>query len=117
MSLKPSSISLQQRLMGEVQGVLKEKGLGDFQLKELELIPETLMKQHLSSHPADLSTLSQLVNERLQSIGMGHLRVKTLDLAMRVASPCPVGEMPTYVCDQLPDGSVRCSIKCKKAIP
>lgn len=104
-------------LLTTVSNILDQQGYTEFLVKNLELVPDHAMDEHLLHHSPLPSILADSLNAGLVGIGMGHLRVKNLDLALRISSPCPAGEIPQQVCIQLPDGTVRCSIKCVKATP
>lgn len=104
-------------ILNEVHRVLEEKGMGEFQVKELELIPEHHPRRSVAAQPVSSDILT-VVQDHLLNTGKGGFHVMKLDLALRLTGPaCREGEIPKHVREEMPDGTVKWSIKCVKANP
>jgi len=58
----------------------------------------------------------------LADAGLDHLTVESIKLRPKTqslsaggpgVSPCPAGQVPVTVCEEMPDGSIHCHIECR----
>lgn len=95
-----------------VQDVLEEIGYGEFQVKKLELSPKP---QPTSKVNPKVEQIVQKIVKRLETKGHGTFYLKTLDIGLNLSiQNCPPGSEPQNVREELPDGTIRWSIKCVK---
>lgn len=103
-----------------IDQVLAVKGMRDFRVTGFDLAPKHLISHESFIQNADSSEITRMLDDQvqstLQSIGMHHLRMSNLNLALVVGSECRPGEEEYVDCKLMPDGSTRCTIKCRKAI-
>jgi hypothetical protein len=100
-------MSFEENLMGRIHAYLSEKGLHDFYVSEVELVPRHHQNLRRDAAPPQSSDLSVSLEGALEDAGLGDFQVKDLHLLVRAAAPC----------QQLADGSYRYRIECKKAMP
>jgi len=106
-------MALGQMMIDQIHGLLKEKGLGDFEVKKLELAP----KEDVVVASTPRIQAEQLVADLQRSLDQmesGHLRITTLEIGLRLSSDCGPDEVPMQVCETLPGGRIRCETKCVK---
>jgi hypothetical protein len=110
-------MSNDDEILNHMHIILKDKGMGDFHVKELQIVPKrNLRGRESQGWTNENSDILRAVQHHLRTSGSEEYHVSKLDLALRLSGPsCKDGEILKHVREEMADGTIKWSLKCVKA--